>query len=48
MGPQLHTKLQHNRASRYRVAARETFMEKGCGRAHVRMHPTYDLCKALR
>ena len=47
MGSQVHTKFQRNRPNRYQETEGETFMEKGCARAHVQMHSIYDLWKAL-
>ena len=47
MGLQVHSKFQRNRPNRYRVTASGTFMGKGCARAHVQMHSTNDLWKAL-
>ena len=41
------TKFQCNRPNHYRVTASGTFIEKGCARAHVQMHSTHDLWKAL-
>ena len=36
-----HTKFEHNPPSRLQD------MEEGCARAHVQMHSTSDMCKAL-
>ena len=41
MGRSPHTKFERNPPNRLQD------MEKGCARAHVQMHPTSDLCKAL-
>ena len=45
--PKCRTKFQCNRPNHYRVTASGTFIEKGCARAHVQMHSTHDLWKAL-
>ena len=47
MGLQVHTKFQRNRPNRYRVTASGTLVGNGCARAHVQMHSTNDLWKAL-
>ena len=41
MGPYSHTKFEHNPPSRLQD------MKEGCARAHVKMHSTSDMCKAL-
>ena len=41
MGPYSHTKFERNPPSRLQD------MEEGCTRAHVQMHCTSDMCKAL-
>ena len=45
--PKCRTKFQCNRPNHYRGTASGTFIEKGCARAHVQMHSTHDLWKAL-
>ena len=41
MGPYLHTRFERDLTSRLRD------LENGCARAHVQMHSTSDMCKAL-